>query len=195
MRSSWRRAASTASAWTPRSATAFRRRSSCRRPARARSRSRFAPARRRWLLAPTTRRRAAKCVAWVLALRVGADHQAVGVSGGHVFGGVDRDVDLPREQRFLDLLDEDAARADLAEGLRPVLVPRCRDRDERDLVAVAAQPLGRELGLGQRETATPAADPDQHRVRTGAGLRLRTLRRRRRRPPPSAVPSGRAATC
>src|SRR6185503_4588694 len=81
----------------------------------------------------------------------------------HVFSGVDGDVDLPREKRFLDLLDEDAARADLAEGLRAVLVSRGRDRNERDLDALAAQPLGRELGLGQREAATPAADPDQHR--------------------------------
>src|SRR5207244_13615935 len=81
--------------------------------------------------------------------------------------GVDGDVDPTREQPLLDLLNEDAARADLAKRLRAVLVPCCRDRDERDLDAVAAQLLGRELGLRQREAATPAADPQDHKGLVG----------------------------
>ena len=106
-------------------------------------------------------RSAAKRVASILSVEVGAYGEAVGVGRGHVLGRMDGDVDPPGEQRLLDLLDEHAARADLAERLRPVFVARGRDRDERDLDTVAPQPIGRELGLRQREPATAAADPDQ----------------------------------
>ena len=113
-----------------------------------------------YLTAPKLRS-AAKRVASILSVEVGAHGEAVGVGRGHVLGGMDGDVDPPGEQRLLDLLDEHAARADLAERLRPVFVARGRDRDERDLDTVAPQPIGRELGLRQREPATAAADPDQ----------------------------------
>ena len=76
---------------------------------------------------------AAERVARILARRVRADGEPLGVRRGHVLGGVDGDVDPAREQRLLELLDEDAARADLAERLRSVAVARRRDRDERDL--------------------------------------------------------------
>ena len=59
----------------------------------------------------------------------------VGVGRGHVLRRVDGDVDAPGEERLLDLLDEDAARADLAERRSAVAVARGRDRDERDLDA------------------------------------------------------------
>ena len=59
--------------------------------------------------------------------------EALRVRRGQVLRGVDRDVDPPVEQRLLELLDEDAARADLAERPRAVAVAGRRDRDEREL--------------------------------------------------------------
>ena len=52
------------------------------------------------------------------------------VRRGHVLGGVDGHVDPAGEERLLDLLHEDTARADLAEWLRSVAVPGGRDRDD-----------------------------------------------------------------
>src|SRR5207247_6162498 len=101
----------------------------------------------------------AERIARILAFEIRAYGEPLRVRRGHVLGGVDGDVDPPREQRLLDFLDEDASCPDLAERLRAVLVARGRDRHERDLDAVAAQPPGRELGLGRREAATPAAAP------------------------------------
>ena len=66
--------------------------------------------------------------------------QPVRVRGGHVLRRVHGDVDPPVEQRLLDLLDEDPARADLAERLRPVAVAGRRDRHERDLHPRPPQP-------------------------------------------------------
>ena len=68
----------------------------------------------------------------------------------------------PLEQRLLELLDEDAALADLAERPRPVAVAGGRDRHERDLDPGPAQPLDRELGLGEREPTAAGADANQH---------------------------------
>ena len=60
-------------------------------------------------------RRSAQRVTRILTLEVRADGQPVGVGRGHVLRGVHCDVDASVEQRLLELLDEDAARADLAE--------------------------------------------------------------------------------
>ena len=90
-------------------------------------------------------------VARIVALEVGADRQAGRVGRGHVLRGVYGDVDPPCEQGLLDLLDEHAALADLAERAGAVAVAGGRDRHERDLVAARADHLRRELGLRQRE--------------------------------------------
>ena len=93
---------------------------------------------------------------------VGADGQPGGVSRGHVLGGVDGGVDAPVEQRLLELLYEDAAVADLAEGATSVAVAGGRDRHERDLPPRGTEPLGDERGLRQREPAAAGAEPEKH---------------------------------
>ena len=65
-------------------------------------------------------RRAAERIARIVALEVRADDETRGIGGRHVLRRVHGDVDAPLEQRLLELLDEDAARADLAERLRAV---------------------------------------------------------------------------
>ena len=67
---------------------------------------------------------AAERVTRVLALEVRADGEARGVRRGHVLCGVHGNVDAPVEQRLLELLDEDAALADLAERARAVAIAR-----------------------------------------------------------------------
>ena len=79
--------------------------------------------------------RAAERVTRVLALEVRADRETVRIGRRHVLGRMHGDVDPPLEQRLLELLDEDTARADLAERLRAVAIARGRDRHERDLQA------------------------------------------------------------
>ena len=84
------------------------------------------------------------------------------VRRGHVLRGMDRNVDAPVEQRLLELLDEDAPLADLAERLRPVAVAGSRDRNEGDLDPRPANRVRRQLGLREREPASAASDADQH---------------------------------
>ena len=105
--------------------------------------------------------------------RVGADREPVGVGRGHVLGRVDGDVDPPLEQRLLELLDEDAAGSDLAEGPRAIAVARSGDRHERDLDPGPAQPLRGQLSLGESEPTAAGADADQHSF---AGRRASTRR-------------------
>src|SRR3712207_9308579 len=69
--------------------------------------------------------------------------EAAVVRRRHVLCRMDRDVDPAVEERLLDLLHEDAAFADLAEGTRAVAVARRRDRDERDV----------ELGRSEEHTS------------------------------------------
>src|SRR5437764_13096087 len=71
---------------------------------------------------------------------------------------MDGNVDATLEQRFLELLHEDAARADLAERLRPVAVARGRDGDARDLDARCARARRGELRPREREPTAAAAD-------------------------------------
>jgi hypothetical protein len=89
---------------------------------------------------------------------------------------VNGDVDAMLEQRFLELLHEDAARADLAERLRPVAVARGRDRHEGDLDPRCAQARGGELGLREREPTAAAADADQHSGNASARTGRRATR-------------------
>ena len=124
----------------------------------------------------------AERVAGILARRIGADGKALGVRRGHVLGRVDGHVDPAREQGLLELLDEDAALADLPERLRPVAVARGRDRDERDLDPVSttrlsAQRLGGALRLGEREPTAARPDADEH---SGGGYSASTRRTRGR---------------
>ena len=70
---------------------------------------------------------------------------------------MDSDVDPAGEQRLFDLLDENAAGADLAEGLRTVTVANGRDGNESD-VQVGIRPpqsLRGELRLDQGEPTSP----------------------------------------
>ena len=124
----------------------------------------------------------AERVAGILARRIGPDGKAFGVGRGHVLGRVDGHVDPTREQGFLELLDEDAALADLPERLRPVAVARGRDRDERDLDPVSttrrsAQRRGGTLRLGEREPTAARPDADEH---SGGGYSASTRRTRGR---------------
>ncbi len=112
--------------------------------------------------------------------QVRADGEPVRVRRGHVLRGVDGDVDPPGEQRLLELLDEDAARADLAERPRPVAVAGRRDRDERDLDARAPQPLRRLLGLREREPTAAGADAYEHSEPSAAPAAARTRLANRR---------------
>src|SRR5436305_6998175 len=107
-------------------------------------------------------RRAAERVAWVVAREECTDRQPLRIRGGQVLRRVDRDVDPPLEQRLLDLLDEDAARTDLAERARAVTVARGRDRHERDVVAATAYHTRRELRLGEREPRAARPDANEH---------------------------------
>src|SRR3954452_8978664 len=105
----------------------------------------------------------AERVAGVLPAGIGADHEPVGIRGSQILGGVDGDVDPQLEQRLLELLDEDAAGADLAERSRAVAITGRRDRDERKLDAGRPQRGERALGLGEREPTAATADADEHR--------------------------------
>ena len=111
----------------------------------------------------TKRVGAAERVTRIVTLEVRADDKSLGIRRRHVLGGVDGDVDPPVEQRLLELLHEDAARADLAERLRAVAVAGRRDRHERDLDTGAAQTAGGELRLGEREPTAAGTDADEHR--------------------------------
>src|SRR5581483_9130766 len=71
----------------------------------------------------------------ILAPEKSADRQTFRVRCGQVLRGMDGDVDPPLEQRLLEFLDEDAARADLAEGTRAVAVTGRGDGHERELDA------------------------------------------------------------
>jgi len=75
---------------------------------------------------------------------------------------VHRNVDSAGEQGLLELLDEDAAGTELAEGARSVTVACGRDRDERDLDPRPAQRSRGALGLDQRQPTSAGADAKQH---------------------------------
>ena len=110
-------------------------------------------------------RDAAQRVARILALEVRTDGQPVRVGRGHVLCGVHCDVDASVEECLFELLDEDAARTDLAERAPAVTITCRRDRHERDLDAGPTQSLCRELGLREREPTAAGTDADQHGTR------------------------------
>src|SRR5215208_4343555 len=99
-------------------------------------------------------RDAAEGVARVLALEIGADNEAVGIRRRHVLRRMHRDVDPSGEQRFLELLHEDAARADLA--ARP------------------SQLLGGDTRLREGEPTAAGPDTNEHDTSTSGALSART---------------------
>ena len=107
-------------------------------------------------------RATAERVAWILALGVGADDEPFGVGGGHVLGGVHGHVDAVLEQGFLELLDEDAARADLAERTRAVMITGSGDGHKSDLDPGPAKSLGGPPSLGESEPTAAGTDAQQH---------------------------------
>jgi hypothetical protein len=100
---------------------------------------------------------AAEGVARIIAGQVGADGEVVRECGRHVLRRVNGEVDATGEERLLDLLDEDAPLADLAERLRPVTVAGGRDRNECHVhVGIGfAQTFGCSFRLRQREATAP----------------------------------------
>src|SRR6185437_14131091 len=108
-------------------------------------------------------RGAAERVARILAPEVRAHDEPVRIGRGQILGGVDGDVDAPVEQRLLELLDEDAAGADLAERTGAVTVAGGRDRHEHELDAGRPQRRKRALGLSEGEPTAATADADEHR--------------------------------
>src|SRR5437762_9635727 len=73
-----------------------------------------------------------------------------------------RNVDLAREEGLFNLLDEDAAGADLAERARPDAVAGGGDRDEGDLVAGPPHDRCGELRLREREPRAARPDANEH---------------------------------
>ena len=131
---------------------------------------------------------AAERVPRVVPRQVGADGQPFGVRRGHVLRRVDGRVDAAGEQRLLDLLHEDAARADLAERLRAVAVAGRRDRHDARRRRPAAPRGARPAASSACVSASllprlPSRISIVARGRRGGGRRPR---RGRRRPPAAA---------
>ena len=103
-----------------------------------------------------------------LALEVRTDDESVRVRRSHVLGGVHRHVDAAVEQRFLELLYEHAAGADLAERTGAIAVPGSRDRNERKLDAWSAQVRRSQVGLS--ESATGRSPSDSSLARTNRSI-------------------------
>src|SRR5205085_7446609 len=101
-------------------------------------------------------------IARVVPREVRAHRESLGVRGGHVLRRVDGDVDPAGEQCLLDLLDEDAAGADLPEGTRAVAVAGGGDRDEGDLVPAATENRSCELRLREGEPRPARPDANEH---------------------------------
>jgi hypothetical protein len=115
-------------------------------------------------------------VARVLALGDPGDGQALRQLGRQVLGGVDGEVDLPIEERALDLGHEArlvAARAGLAGGLAALVA---RGGDGHDLGA--PEGVGDLFGLDQGQGAPPGAEP-QRRLTAGHRSAQRSPARRR----------------
>ena len=138
--------------------------------------------------------RAAEGVPRILARQVRADGQTVRVRRRHVLGGVDGGIDPPGEERLLDLLDEDAALADLPERLRAVPVARGRHRDDGDVDVEVHAPRSASAASSAWVSASllprlPSRTIVAPRARRGVARRPRTGRRRPRRQLPSCAPS------
>ena len=101
-------------------------------------------------------------VARVFALEAGRQHQPGRQHGRHVLGRMHGEIDAAVEQRFLDLLGEQALAADLRQ--RPVLdgVAGGADDDELDRRLVhperRGQPRAHGARLHQRQRAAARAD-------------------------------------
>ena len=108
-------------------------------------------------------------VACILARQEGADREARRLRRRHVLHAVDGGVDAARQQRFLDLLDEQALAAGL--GQRPVLDGVAGGLDGHDLDGAGAdkrrhgrrQRVADEARLGERQFAAARAESQKRR--------------------------------
>jgi hypothetical protein len=83
---------------------------------------------------------------------------------GQVLEAVNRQVDFACQQRPLNLLRENPARADLFKGSRSLDVAACRNFHELNRMAQPAQPLGHPIGLPASELAASCAKTKLSRV-------------------------------
>ena len=115
-------------------------------------------------------------VSRVLAFRHAGDGQAVGQRRRQVLVTVHRDIDAPREQRLLDLLDEDTLPAHGRKRAILQSVPGGAD----DLDPRVPPRIQETFRLPQGQAAPPAADHDGPHARvtaSPAGRRPRSCRR------------------
>src|SRR5579864_498536 len=76
---------------------------------------------------------------------------------------MDGDVDAAREERLLDLFDEDAAFTNLAERARAIAVAGGGNRQERDLDSGRPHRGSRTRRLDERKLRAARADTNEHR--------------------------------
>ena len=98
-------------------------------------------------------------VARVDALGIGGENTALGDLCRYVLGAVDGDIRAPVEQRFLDLLYEEALAADLRQRAILDSITRRAQDDEFSLATDFLLDPGRYgPGLGQRQIASARGD-------------------------------------
>ena len=109
-------------------------------------------------------------VARILARQEGRDHEARRLRRRHVLHAVHGGIDAAAEQRFLDLLDEQALAAGL--GQRPVLDHVAGGLDDHDLDGVGRrqrrhgrrQRVAHQAGLDERQLAAACAEAEERRA-------------------------------
>ena len=114
-------------------------------------------------------------IACIFARQEGGDHEACRLRRRHVLHAVHRGIDPTRQQRLLDLLDEQALAAGL--GQRAVLDGIARGSDGDDLDGIGrgqrghrgGQRVAHQAGLDQSEPAAARAE-FQEGSRHGAAL-------------------------
>ena len=106
-------------------------------------------------------------VARILARQERGDHQPGRQRRRHVLHAVHGDIDAPRQQRLLDLLDEQALAAGF--GQRPVLDRVAGGPDHHDLDRIGrgerrhgrGERVAHQAGLGQRQLAAARAEAEE----------------------------------
>ncbi len=95
----------------------------------------------------------------ILPSEDGADDKAVGKKGRHILHAVDGEIDRSRDERLLDLLDEESLASDLGEGDGKDHVPRRLDDDEFGGASGGLpKELGHMAGLPQGELRSTGSD-------------------------------------
>ena len=100
-------------------------------------------------------------VARIFALGNGGQHEAFGQFGRQILQAVHREIGAPVEQRFFDLLGEEALGADLGQRHVGDLVAGGLDDFDAALVAGGGELRGDPAGLPQCELRTARCD-DEH---------------------------------